>query len=189
MFDETQKKIIDATMNLIMEKGYSLTTTKDIAKNAGVNECTIFRRFTSKKEIVLAAMELSEWNPSIKESDFKTIGNIREDLISFSATYMKKVTPQMVKISIGLRTPELAAETSKGILKVPMTFKKVLLKYFDENISSEKVDHECLAMQFLAMNFGFVFFKASFDNQLTQMEEKAYIINSVDVFLNGIRNS
>ena len=37
MYDETQKKIIDATMKLVMEKGYTLATTKDIAKAAGVN--------------------------------------------------------------------------------------------------------------------------------------------------------
>ena len=30
MFDETQIKIIDATMTIIVEKGYSGTTTKNI---------------------------------------------------------------------------------------------------------------------------------------------------------------
>ena len=50
MYDETQKKILNATMLLIMENGYTATTTKDIAKKAGVNECTIFRKFKGKKE-------------------------------------------------------------------------------------------------------------------------------------------
>ena len=58
MFDETQNKIIDATMNLIMEKGYIATTTKDIAKRAGVNECTIFRKFSGKKEIIISATKV-----------------------------------------------------------------------------------------------------------------------------------
>ena len=35
MFDETQIKILNSTMMLIMEKGYTATTTKDIAKKAG----------------------------------------------------------------------------------------------------------------------------------------------------------
>lgn len=47
--DETSQKIIDATMTLIRDKGYVATTTKDIAKLAGVNECTLFRKFGSKK--------------------------------------------------------------------------------------------------------------------------------------------
>ena len=49
MFDEMQNKIIDATMLLIMEKGYASTTTKDIAKMAKINECTIFRKFKGKR--------------------------------------------------------------------------------------------------------------------------------------------
>ena len=67
MFDETQIKIIDATMTIIVEKGYSGTTTKNIAKLAGVNECTIFRKFDGKKEIILAAMSLPKWNPVASE--------------------------------------------------------------------------------------------------------------------------
>ena len=107
MYDETQLKVIDATMTLILEKGYSGATTKNIAKLAGVNESTIFRRFDGKKEIVIAAMELSKWNPGLSESDFSYEGNLEKDLISFSRTYMNKVTPQMVKVSIGLRSAEL----------------------------------------------------------------------------------
>ena len=96
MFDETQIKIIDATMTIIVEKGYSGTTTKNIAKLAGVNECTIFRKFDGKKEIILAAMSLPKWNPGLSEKDFAYVGIPEEDLVSFSRTYMTKVTPQMV---------------------------------------------------------------------------------------------
>ena len=46
--DKTRQKIIDATMNLIMEKGYASMTTKDIAKYARVNESTLFRKFKNK---------------------------------------------------------------------------------------------------------------------------------------------
>ena len=38
--DETSQKIIDAAMTLVRDKGYVATTTKEIAKAAGVNECT-----------------------------------------------------------------------------------------------------------------------------------------------------
>ena len=51
--DETSQKIIDAAMALVRDKGYVATTTKEIARVAGVNECTLFRKFESKKDIVL----------------------------------------------------------------------------------------------------------------------------------------
>lgn len=129
MYDETQLKIIDATMTLILEKGYSGATTKNIAKLAGVNESTIFRRFDGKKEIVIAAMELSKWNPGLSESDFSYEGNLEKDLISFSRTYMNKVTPQMVKVSIGFRSAELEEAALPGIMKTPAVFKKVLANF------------------------------------------------------------
>lgn len=189
MYDETQLKIMDATMTLIIEKGYTGATTKDIAKLAGVNECTIFRRFEGKKEIVTAAMELPKWNPGLSESDFTYHGDLEEDLISFSETYMNKVTPQMVKISIGLRSAELQGAALPGIMKVPMVFKKVLLNYFAEMIANGKMrdcDVESVALQFIAMNFGFVFLDASFGNKLVCVSKEDYIRNSIRVFVSGI---
>jgi len=59
--DETSQKIIDATMSLIRDKGYVATTTKDIAKLAGVNECTLFRKFENKKDIVINGVEQEKW--------------------------------------------------------------------------------------------------------------------------------
>lgn len=187
MFDETQNKIINATMDLIMEKGYASTTTKDIAHKAKVNECTIFRKFEGKKDIVLSAMQLPKWNPKLSENQFSYVGELEKDLISFSEVYMSKVTPRMVKISIGLRTPELYPETAEGILEVPQVFKKVLLNYFKEMKEQlSTTDYESMAMMFLSMNFGFVFLDASFGRKLTDLEKKKYISDSVRIFVNGI---
>ena len=189
MFDETQSKILNAAMTLIMEKGYSATTTKDIAKRAEVNECTIFRKFKGKKEIVAAAMSLPEWNPGLKESDFSYTGDLEKDLCSFAEVYSKKVTPKMVKISLGLRSPDLFDVTKEGIRKIPDTFKNVLVNYFTKMQAQDKIqtdDIEALAVAFLAMNFGYVFFKASFRDELTELQAKEYIESSVHHFVNGI---
>ena len=189
MFDETQMKILNSTMMLIMEKGYTATTTKDIAKKAGINECTIFRKFKGKKEIIVAAMSLPEWNPCFKESDFKYTGELVEDLCSFAEVYSKKVTPKMVKISLGLRSPYLYEITKDGIREIPDTFKKVLVIYFTEMQKQNKIhtdDIESLAVAFLAINFGYVFFKASFGDGLTELQTKEYIESSVRHFVNGI---
>ena len=189
MFDETQNKIIDATMSLVMEKGYTSTTTKDIAKKAEVNECTIFRRFGSKKEIIAAAMTLPEWNPCLREEDFESTGDLIADLCSFSEVYLRKVTPRMVRISIGLRSPDLYELTRDGIREVPDTFKKVLVDCFTEmqKLGKLQTDNiESLAVSFLAVNFGFVFFKASVGDGLTALQSKEDIESSVRTVVNGI---
>ena len=71
----------------------------------------------------------------------------------------------MVKISLGLRSPDLYEITKDGIREIPDTFKKVLVIYFTEMQKQNKIhtdDIESLAVAFLAINFGYVFFKASF---------------------------
>lgn len=189
MLDETQNKILDAAMSLIMEKGYTATTTKDIAKRAGVNECTIFRKFNGKKEIIVSAMKLPEWNPGLRESDFVSTGNVVKDLISFAEVYAKKVTPKMVRVSLGLRSPDLYDITRDGIREIPDTFKRVLVKYFTDMRNQGKIytdDIESLAVSFLSMNFGFVFFKALFGDELTDLQTQKYIESSVNHFVNGI---
>ena len=189
MYDETQLRIIDATMTLILEKGYSGATTKNIASLAGVNECTIFRRFREKKEIVLAALELPQWNPGLKKEDFVYRGELSEDLLGFARVYTSKVTPRMVKVSIGLRSAELSDVTLPGIMQVPMVFKAALAEYFammQEKGIIKDCDIETIAVQFISMTFGFVFLEASFGGRLIGVSREEYIRRSVEVFVNGI---
>ena len=191
--DKTGEAIIRGAMELIIERGYGSSTTKEIARRAGVNECTIFRKFKGKKEIVLAAMELPEWNPGLKEDDFSFTYDLEADLISFARIYAEKVTPEMVRISMGLRAPELFDDVSEGILQTPRVFKSVLNSYFEEMAARGRVSFdpaegpEGLAMTFLSMNFGFVFLKGSFGDKLTPLEQEAYIRQSVRAFVHGIR--
>lgn len=189
MYDETQLKIIDATMTLIIEKGYSGATTKNIAILAGVNECTIFRRFKEKKEIVLAALTLPKWNPGLRKEDFVYKKDLFDDLLSFATVYTSKVTPRMVNISIGLRAAELEGVALSGIQQVPMLFKEVLTDYFAMMIEDNKIkdcDLESIALQFISMTFGFVFLDASFGDRLIGIDKEEYIKNSVAIFVKGI---
>lgn len=51
---EKQKKIIVSAIESFAEKGYSATSTSEIAKKAGVAEGTIFRHYKTKKDLLLA---------------------------------------------------------------------------------------------------------------------------------------
>lgn len=55
--NETSKKIMKVALNLFSEKGYYPTTTKEIAKEAGVNELTLFRHFGSKAHLFQVTTE------------------------------------------------------------------------------------------------------------------------------------
>jgi len=53
---DKQWKILKAALTVFTEKGYSASTTSEIARVAGVAEGTIFRHFKTKKEILLATL-------------------------------------------------------------------------------------------------------------------------------------
>lgn len=50
--ENTDEKIIRATFKLLQKDGIGKATTKKIAKEAGVNEVTIFRNFENKKNLI-----------------------------------------------------------------------------------------------------------------------------------------
>lgn len=129
--DETSQKIIDATMSLIRDKGYVATTTKDIARLAGVNECTLFRKFQNKKDIVLHGVSQEKWRAHVTPELFKNVQwELEPDLEMFMNAYMDKITPDFVNLSIGLRAPQLYEETASMIMKVPQAFISSLTEYF-----------------------------------------------------------
>jgi AcrR family transcriptional regulator len=51
--EDTRTKILQAALQLFAKRGYEGTTTKDLAKSAGVAEGTLFRHFSNKKAILI----------------------------------------------------------------------------------------------------------------------------------------
>lgn len=188
--DETSQKIIDATMSLIRDKGYVATTTKDIARTAGVNECTLFRKFKSKKDIVVNGMAQEKWRANVTPEVFQNVTwDLEADLQIFMKAYMDRITPDFVNLSIGLRAPQLYDDTASLIMQIPQAFLSSLIDYFKKMAEKGKLpdlDFECLAMTIFSSTFGYTFLRASFNDKLTPVEQDEYIKRSVELFCKGI---
>lgn len=188
--DDTSQKIIDATMSLIRDKGYVATTTKDIAKAAGVNECTLFRKFSSKKEIALCGVDQEKWRANVTPEIFKNVvWELQPDLEMFMNAYFARITPDFVNLSIGLRAPQLYEETAPHIMKIPQAFLSSLIDYFNDMEKRGKIPHldfECLAMTIFSATFGYTFLTASFGQKLTKTEQAEFVKKSVELFIEGI---
>ncbi len=188
--DETSQKIIDATMSLIRDKGYVATTTKDIAHLAGVNECTLFRKFKNKKDIVLQGVAQEKWRANVTPNIFQNVQwELKPDLEMFMNAYMDKITPDFVNLSIGLRAPQLYDETAPMIMKVPQAFVSSLMEYFKAMEEKGKIGHfdfESLAMTIFSSTFGYTFMSASFNQNLVKTSREEFIKCSVKIFVDGI---
>lgn len=51
-----QKKVLAASLALFAEKGFANTSTKEIAERAGVAEGTVYRRYKTKDDLLLAVL-------------------------------------------------------------------------------------------------------------------------------------
>src|SRR6186997_1686497 len=54
----TRERIVTAALGLFQSKGFDATTTKEIARKAGIAEGTVFNYFTTKDDIALHFFEM-----------------------------------------------------------------------------------------------------------------------------------
>lgn len=188
--DETSQKIIDAAMILVRDRGYVATTTKEIAKAAGVNECTLFRKFKNKKDIVLQGVSQAQWRAGVTQDIFKQVTwDLQTDVEMFMRAYMDRMTPDFVNLSIGLRAPQLYEEASPMIMKVPQAFLTSFTDYLKQMYEREKIaqaDFEALSLTIFSATFGYTFLSASFGDRLSQVEKEDYIKKSAQMFIKGL---
>ncbi len=98
--EEAHRAILDATLELLVEVGYSALTVEGVAQRAGVGKATIYRRWTSKLPLVIEAFgDL----PAFEESDS---GDLATDLEQILRSYLRvyNTTP------LGAVVPSLAGE-------------------------------------------------------------------------------
>jgi AcrR family transcriptional regulator len=72
----TDEKITKAAADLMLLRGYDRTTVDDVADRAGVGKATVYRRWPSKEDLAVAAME-TLYAAEIPEPD---TGSVQTDL-------------------------------------------------------------------------------------------------------------
>jgi len=65
--DERRQQLLQVAMRVFSEKGFSGTTTKEIAKAAGISEATVFKHFANKDELYSAILDHKACNRSFQK--------------------------------------------------------------------------------------------------------------------------
>ncbi len=81
---ETDERITAAAAELLLLRGFDRTTVDDVAARAGVGKATVYRRWPSKEDLAVAAME-SLYSTEMPEPD---TGSIRTDLAQSYASVL-----------------------------------------------------------------------------------------------------
>jgi AcrR family transcriptional regulator len=108
---ETDGRITVAAAELMLERGFDKTTVDEVAARAGVGKATVYRRWRSKDDLAVAAME-SLFASEIPEPD---TGSIRGDLTESYRRALEFVNSpagaRFVRMSVGesIRDDRIAA--------------------------------------------------------------------------------
>jgi AcrR family transcriptional regulator len=78
--ERAHEAILDATLELLLEEGFTSMSIEAVATRAGVGKATIYRRWPSKAELVVEAVA------SMKEQELvdSDSGSVREDLLELA---------------------------------------------------------------------------------------------------------
>jgi AcrR family transcriptional regulator len=81
--EEAHQSILDATLELLVEVGFSALTVEGVANRAGVGKATIYRRWPSKLPLIVEAFGQL---PGFEERD---TGDLAEDLKQMLRRYLE----------------------------------------------------------------------------------------------------
>lgn len=140
---EKQRKIVEAAISAFAEKGYSNTSTAEIAKMAGVAEGTIFKHFGTKENLLLSIIIpfIKDFSPQMTDEIFeevmkdenltfeKVLRNLLENRINFildnREIFMVFIKEMVYKEELRNELlPHVINEVSKRLTRVIETFQK-----------------------------------------------------------------
>jgi AcrR family transcriptional regulator len=130
----TDDRITRAAAELLLQRGFDRTTVDDVAARAGVGKATVYRRWPSKEDLAVAAME-TLYSSEMPEPD---TGSIRTDLAtSYRAVLTFVNTPEgeaylLTSIAESVRDSRIAAlyrsSTERRELQSRATFQKAIAR-------------------------------------------------------------
>ncbi|MFS0838814.1 TetR/AcrR family transcriptional regulator [Paenibacillus sp. 1P03SA] len=186
---ETRDKILAAAIFLMKEKGYKGMTTRAIAKEAGVNESTIFRHFVNKQGIVDALVDRYSYVPGIHQVFDSLTGEIQSDLIHIARTYQQFMEHHGGMVLIGLRETGHFPELDEKTAAIPIQLKELLIGYLSRMYEKgviERTDLEAAAMTFIWMNLGFFMSASLYGQKITPVKVEDFLQYGVGTFAQGL---
>jgi len=186
---KTEDKILNASIVLFSQKGYSAVTTKDISKEAGVSEMTLFRHFESKHNLFEKAFDKFVFSPKFRALFEGLEWDLERDLNKICSSYQDTLYKNQKIILMHFKNEELNPDFDATFFQFPNEFKKLLCYYFEEMRNRGAIrreNPETLAMSFLATNFG-LFITSLVMSKLTfEADIQVCITSCISIFAKGI---
>lgn len=188
---ETRERILETAIGLFSTKGYLGSSTREIARQAGVAEVTIFRHFNSKEQLLEEVINHFSFIPAFKGILPKVIEMPYEEALHEIATLFFDVLIQL-KDWVRIVQAELQRSPDK-LVKVFHSFLdnlfEVLASYFRElqgRGGLRDVDPEMAARVFHGIFYCFFTVEELLEGKrIRTIDQERAIRAFVDIFANG----
>ena len=188
--DETRQRILQAAAQVFSEKGYAGATTRAIAAAAGVNEVTIFRRFGSKKNLLMAVTNQFSALPGLEAAlESQLTGDYREDLLRLGSRFLATMRERRAVVLMMLCEAERLPEVGEVIAQVPHQQRRLLGEYLRQQMKRGVVrdlDPEIAAQVFFGMFFAYCTSQILLaGTPISELPPEAVAAQFVDIFVRG----
>lgn len=188
-----RERILDAALDAFAERGFSGTSTKEIAKRAKVNEVTIFRQFRSKRALFAAV--ISERSPvlGIAGKVSFDLGSPVEELLANNirtVLRMLRANRQLYFVILGdaWRQQKIRNFAYEEVVKKGIGMVAGLMKALMDAGKIRRMDPEVVARVLMgAVQFHFLTTEIMGGGSPGPDEEERMVRGFVSIFLNGMR--
>lgn len=144
--------LLTSTQDLLLEEGFDRVSVDSVAARAGVGKAAIYRRWSGKTALVVAAVTALNEVPPVPDT-----GNLRDDLLACARTFVRNERTQGVLAGLMtamVRDEELrtAAHDAMGGPYMQL-FHQVITRAVDRGQASRAADTDAISQVFSAMAF------------------------------------
>lgn len=190
--DDTEKKIVDATFDIIKKEGFAKATTKKISAVAGVNEVTIFRKFENKNNLLEITKEYytQKLICQLEDAfDFTGEEKIEEYLQNNFIRLLSLPDEDFGIIKIGMEDAGNASDKKRLISQITDAIISKFEAYFKLQIEKgtiRDVDTRVLGVLCYSMTFQCIMLYRVY-NDAEDIEKEEFGKNYLDILFNGIK--
>ncbi|MGH2662734.1 MAG: TetR/AcrR family transcriptional regulator [Actinomycetota bacterium] len=106
---EAHRAILDAAIDLFVEEGFEGMSIEAVAARAGVGKTTIYRRWTSKEDLLVDAIDQLIFHVEAPDT-----GSLREDLVEMLTTLQTIFTSSRAGAIFPRMAPHVASSSPLG---------------------------------------------------------------------------
>lgn len=190
-YEQRKQEILNASLKLFGEKGFSRTTMDDIASAKGLTKAALYQYFNSKEEILSSIVQKSDVRSLLFNLDNQAAlgkGNsfIKEIGHEFLSMYSEPEKLNLLRIIIceSSQFPELGQLIYKET--IADAHHKVA-SYLEKINKSNGINSKFAAKTFLGMLLSFVVVDRLINNSSEEYSQEEIVTGVVDIFLNGIK--